>query len=359
MKKTVLYDKQQQAGAKMADFQGWQIPLQFTSVPDEYYAVRTAVGLFDVSFLGRIEVSGPDAAKLLHAVFSRNMSKMTESTASYGLICNESGNILDNGIVYHLKGDRHLLTTNAVNTDKIFKWLTKHAADDVQIIDKTHELAQLTLQGPQSLQLLEKLIGPAFKRLKQKAVKEMTLAETPVLVARTGYTGEHGYEFFLPSDRAEIVWDAVMSVGKDFNMLPCGFAARDILRLEMGYPQYGNEIDETRNPFEAGLEAYVDLKKDFIGKEALLKISTEGVKQKLIGFELSDKSTPKNGGIIFSENREIGVVTSSNQSPHVRKTIGLGYVASRYAKPGLEIEIEVKDREIASKIVELPFYRKK
>lgn len=359
MKQTVLYQKQLQANAKMTEFQGWQVPAQFFTVLDEYYAVRTAVGLFDLSFLGRIEVSGPGAADLLRTVFSRNMAKMTEAAASYGLICNETGNILDDGIVYHLKGDRHLLTTNAVNTDKIHKWLTKHATPNVQVIDKTQELAQLALQGPQSLLLLEKLIGPGFKRLKQKAIKEMVLADTPVLVSRTGYTGEHGYEFFVPADRAELVWDAIVSAGKAFSLLPCGLSVRDILRLEMGFPQYGNDIDETRNPFEAGLGAFVDLKKEFIGKEALLKISTEGVKQKLIGFELSDKSMPKIGGTILSENHEIGMVTSSNQSPHVRKTIGLGYVESRYAKPGLEIEVEVKDREIASKIVELPFYRKK
>jgi aminomethyltransferase len=359
MKQTVLHKKQLQANAKMFDFQGWKIPAQFTSVTDEYYAIRTAAGLFDVTYLGRIEVSGPGAATLLHTIFTRNMSKMTEGTTSYGLICNEAGNILDDGITYHLKGNRHVITTNAVNTDKILQWLTKHATSDVQIADNTQAIAQFALQGPQSLHILEKLLAPNFKRIKQKTIREVTIADTKVLVSRTGYTGEHGYELFVPADHAEAVWDAIMSAGKDFNILPCGFAARDILRLEMGYPLYGNEIDETRNPFEAGLGAFVDMKKYFIGKEALLKISAEGMKQKLIGFELSDKSAPKNGNTIFSENREIGVVTSSNQSPHVRKTIGLGYVESRYAKPGLEIEIEVKDREIASKIVDLPFYKKK
>lgn len=359
MKQTLLYQKQLQANAKMTDFQGWQIPLQYSNVQDEYYAVRTAAGLFDISYLGRIEVSGPGAATMLHNIFTRNMSKMAEGTASYGLICNESGHILDDGLTYRLANNRYLIATNAVNTEKILQWLRKHAANDAQITDATQTIAQISLQGPKSPGILEKLFAPNFKRFKQKTVREMTISDTIVIVSRTGYTGEHGYEFFVPADRAEVIWDAIMSAGSAAGILPCGFAIRDLLRLEMGYPLYGNEIDETRNPLEAGLGSFVDLKKDFIGKEALLKISAEGVKQKLIGFELTDKNVPKKGSAIFSDNREIGVVTSSGQSPHVRKTIGLGYVAGRYAKPGLEIEIEVKDREIAAKIVELPFYRKK
>jgi aminomethyltransferase len=359
MKQTVLYQKQLQAGAKMTDFQGWQVPLQYSNVQDEYYAVRTAAGLFDISYLGRIDVSGPGAADLLSGIVTKNMSKISEGMASYGLICNKSGYLLDDVLTYHPTGNHYLITTNAVNTEKILLWFRKQAAGDIQINDNTNTIAQLTLQGPQSPRILEKIVTANFKKLKRKHIRQMTISDTPVLVSRTGYTGEHGYELFMPADRAEVIWDAIMAAGSDAGVLPCGVAARDLLRLEMGYPLYGNDIDETHTPLEAGLGSFVDLKKDFIGKEALLKISTEGVKQKLIGFELTDKSAPKNGGIIFSENREIGVVTSSGQSPHVRKTIGLGYVAGRYAKPGLEIEIEVKDREIAAKIVALPFYKKK
>jgi aminomethyltransferase len=359
MKQTVLHQKQLQANAKMTDFQGWQVPLQYSNALDEYYAVRTAAGLFDISYLGRIEVSGPGADGLLQKVHTRNTARMAEGTAHYGLLCNESGFILDDGLLFRLSGDRYLLTTNAANTGKILHWLGKHASGDVTVTDATQTVAHLALQGPHSFRIFEKLAAPNFKKIKPGSVREIVLEGATVIVSRTGYTGEHGYEFFVPADRAGVVWDAIMNAGNDAGVLPCGFAARDLLRLEMGYPLYGNDIDETRTPLEAGLGSFVDLKKDFIGKEALVKVSTEGVKQKLIGFELTDKSAPKNGGIIFSENREIGVVTSSNQSPHVRKTIGLGYVLSRYAKPGLEIEVEVKDREIASKIVALPFYRKK
>jgi aminomethyltransferase len=359
MKQTVLHQKHLLLKNKMTEFQGWQIPLHYTDVQDEYYAVRTAAGLFDIGFLSKIEISGPSSADLLQKISPRNLSKIAEGASSYTLICTESGFILNDGIIFHLPDNRYLLTTNPVNTEKIILWLNKHAPDNVQISDITQTVAQFALQGPRSLHILEKLTAPNFKKLKPKGVREMTISDTPVIVSRTGYTGEHGYEFFMPPDRAEVVWEAILSAGSEAGILPCGFACRDALRLEMGYLLYGIDIDETRTPFEAGLISCIDFKKEFIGKDALQKLAVEGAKQKLVGFELFDKGIPKSGGSIFSENREIGMVTSGAQSPHVRKGFGLGYVASRYAQPGQEIEIEVKDREIAAKIVQLPFYRKK
>jgi aminomethyltransferase len=359
MKQTVLHQKQLQLKTKMSDFQGWQIPIQYSDVQDEYYSVRTAAGLFDIGFLSRVEISGPGSTDLLQKIFPRNLSKIAEGVASYTFICNESGFILNDGIIFHLPDNRFLLTTNPINSEKIIHWLNQHSPDNVQISDSTQTVAQFSLQGPRSLYVLEKLAAPNFKKLKQNGIREMTISNTTVIVSRTGFTGEHGYEFFIPLDRAEVVWEEILSAGSEVGILPCGFACRDTLRLEMGYLLYGNEINETRSPFEAGLESYIDFKKDFIGKDALLKISADKTKQKLVGFELFDKGVPNSGGSIFSENREIGTVTSGGQSPYVRKGFGLGYVASRYAQSGQEIEIEVKDREIAAKIVELPFYRRK
>jgi len=358
MKQTVLHQKHLELKAKMTDLQGWQIPLQYGEVQDEYYAVRSAAGLFDISYLGRIEVSGPGAVDLLQKIFTRNTTKIAEGKACYGLICNESGFILNDGLLSRLPGNRYLLSINAINAEKTLLWLKKPATGDVRITDNTQTIAQFALQGQQSPRILEKLAGPHFNKFKPRSVREMMISDTAVVVSRTGNTGEHGYEFFIPADRAEIVWDAIMNAGSDAGLLPCGLTCRDILRLEMGYLLYGNDIDEKRTPLEAGLGSFVDFKKDFIGKEALLKVKGEGVKQKLAGFVLLDKGVPKNGGSIFSENREIGVVTSGCHSPHVRKGIGLGYVISRYAQVGQEIEIEIKDREIAAKIVDLPFYRK-
>jgi aminomethyltransferase len=363
MKQTVLYQKHLQAKAKMTDFQGWQIPLQFSEVLDEYYAVRTAAGLFDISHLGRIEVGGANAPALLQNSITRNIAKMADGSAHYGLLCNPSGYILDDVLLFLLpagpSGRRYLLTTNAINTEKIMLWLKKNAGGDVQIADTSQAIAQFALQGPHSPQILEKLVGQHFKKIKPRTVRELPVLDTTALVSRTGYTGEHGYELFVPADRAAEVWDAVMAAGSDRGVLPCGLASRDMLRLEMAYVLYGNDIDETRTPLEAGLTSFVDFKKDFIGKDALLAIKEAGVKEKLAGFFLLDKGIPKNGGSIFSENREIGIVTSGGHSPHLRKGIGIGYVISRYAQSGQEIEIEVREKEIAAKITELPFYRKK
>jgi aminomethyltransferase len=359
MKQTVLHQKHLFCNAKMTDFQGWQTPLLYSDVQEEYYAVRTAAGLFDIGFLGRIEVTGNSATNLLQNICTRNMSKIAEGTSGYSLICNESGFILSDSIVFHLQTNRHLITINPITAEKIFLWLKKNATGDVQVNYATGTSAQLALQGPRSPRILEKMTGHTVKKFKPHTVREITIADTTVLVSRTGYTGEHGYEFIFNPDRAEVLWDALLAAGKDDGILPCGFACRDTLRLEMGYPLYGSDIDETRTPFEVGLSSSIDWKKEFIGKEALHNMTADGIKQKLVAFELLDKGIPKSGGSIFSENREIGVVTSGGQSPRIRKGFGLGYVATRYAQPGQEVEIEVRDREIAAKIVELPFYRKK
>ena len=363
MKQTVLYQIHLQLNAKMTEFQGWQMPLQYSSPAEEYQAVRAAAGLFDVGHLGRIELTGPGAQALLQKVFTRNVSRLLNGAAVYGLICNDAGFVLDDAMLFNMpagkNGSRYLLTTNAANTGKILTWLKKNAGQDVVLSDLTQTMAQLALQGPKATIVLEALAGAHFKKFKKGQVKELSLAETIVTVSRTGYTGEPGYELFVPSERAEALWNAVLEAGKEHGVLPCGMACRDMLRLDMGYLQYGSELDETRTPIEAGLTGFIDFKKDFIGKEALLKRKDEGPKEKLIGFELFDKGIPKSGGSIFSENREIGKVTSAGHSPHRRKVIGLGYVISRYFQAGQEIEIEMKDREIAARIVELPFYRKK
>jgi glycine cleavage system T protein (aminomethyltransferase) len=364
MMQTVLHRKHELLNAKMTDYQGWQIPLQFSDVQDEYHAVRASAGLFDISYLGRVEVSGTGAPKLLQNVLTWNLSKISEYSAHYGLICNDAGCILDDVFIHHLAsaktpGGRFLLSTNAANTDKVLDWLRHHASDDVQIEDRSQTTAHLSLQGPRSLHILETLPGLHFKKVKLRSIRDMSYTDTSVLVLRNGYTGEHGYELIIPADHAGALWDALLNAGSDEGLRPCGFASRDILRLEMGYLMYGYDIVETRTPIEAGLARFVDFNKEFIGKDALQRIKTEGPKQKLAAFVLLDKGIPKSGGSIFSENREIGVVTSGGQSPYLRKGIGLGYVTSRYSQPGQEIEIEIRDREIAAKIVDLPFYRKK
>ena len=359
MKQTVLHKKFLAAKIKMADFQGWETPLAFSDVPAEYNAARYAAGLFDISYLGRIEISGAGATAFLQKVLSRNTTKIAGGTAHSGLICNESGIILDNILIFHLSTSRYLLTTHAVSAEKILLWLKQHAGNDVRITDTTQSVAQFALQGPHSIPVIEKLAGAGFTKMKPKTVREITLLDTTILIARTGFTGGHGCELFVPADRAATVWDALISHGSGEGLLPCGLACRDTLRIEMGYLLFGNDIDETRSPFEAGLTTLLDFKKDFIGKEALLRQQSESLKQKLVGFVLLDKGVPKNGGSIFCDSREIGVVTSGAQSPHKLSGIGFGYVLTRYAQPGQVIEIEVRDKEITARIVDLPFLRRK
>ncbi len=361
MKHTVLHQKQLQLGASMTDFQGWQVPLSYTDPQDEYRAVREAAGLFDVGFLGRIEISGPNAVSLLQQLFTRNTEAMPERTAHYGFLCDEAGFVLDDALLFRLSdedGGRFLLTTNASNTEKIIRWLNRNSTPGVRIADQTASVAQLALQGPNAPRILERLQAHS-KKFKPRAVRELNLLEMPVLTSRTGYTGEQGYEFFVPSDRAELLWDSLLNAGKELGLLPCGMASRDVLRIEMGYLLYGSDVDEKRTPLEACGGSFVDFKKDFIGRASLLSVKTKGPAQTLAGFLLVDKNVPRSGSSIFSENREIGSVTSSALSPALHNSIGLGYVVSRYSQPGQEIEIEFRDRETAARIVELPFYRRK
>ena len=363
MRQTALHSIHLQRGAKMSEFQGWQLPAHFTDPAEEYHAVRTAAGLFDVGFLGRIEVSGPGAEALIQSVFTRDVARLTEGSAQYGILCNDSGSVVDTVLLFKLPperpGKRFLVTTNAVSRDTVLAWFSKLAGMNVRVADLTKDVAQFALQGPLVDAVLEALAGEHFKKIKQKKARSMKLADVPITLSRTGYTGERGYELFLPSEQAADFWNALLAAGKGFGLLPCGMTSRDMLRLEAGYVLYGNDVDETRTPLEARLMQFVDLKKEFLGRNALMDRKAEGAKETLIGFELLDKGIPKPGGTLFSENREIGIVTSGNHSPHRRKDIGLGYVTTRYAQPGQEIEIEVKDREIAAKIVELPFYRRK
>ncbi len=363
MKQTALHPFHSRYASKMTEFQGWQLPANFSDPSDEYHAVRTAAGLFDVGFLGRIEAAGAGAEALLQTLFTRNVTKLTEGSAQYGLLCNESGLIVDNVLLFRLipsqPGKRFLVTTNAVCTDKVLTWLKQRAGKDVQVTDLSGTLAQFALQGPRADAVLEALAGEHIKKIRQKQAKTMTLKDVTVTVSRTGFTGERGYELFLPAEKAEALWNALLEIGKGSGLVPCGMTCRDMVRIEAGYVMYGNDIDETRSPVEAGLMTVVDLSKDFLGRDAIVKRKTEGIKEKLVGFDLLDKGLPKSGAPIFSESREVGVATSSVHSPHRRKDIGLGYVTTRYSQPGQEIEIEVKDREIAAKIVELPFYKRK
>jgi aminomethyltransferase len=363
MNETTLTARHNARNARMAEFEGSIMPQQFSDPAEEHHAVRSAAGLFDVSHLGRIEISGDGADNLLQGLFSRNVEQLPHGMAAYGVFCTESGGILDAVLLARLPAQKNstgfLLTTSAPATAKVLTWLEGHAGSDAVIRDRTTELCQLALQGPHAEAVLEAVSGARHKKIRRRHIKEMAIGGIPVLVSRTGYTGEPGYELFVPADRAPGLWDSLLTAGSGFGLLPCGMTCRDILRIEAGYLRFGIDIDETRSPVEAGLMKVVDLSKEFIGKAAIIRRRDEGARETLVGFELFDKGIPRPGGTIFSESREIGAVTSGNHSYSRRKDVGFGYVVTRYALAGQEIEVEVKDREIAAKVIEMPFYRKK
>jgi aminomethyltransferase len=363
MKQTALFAMHAKQSAKMADVQGWNLPVQFSDPSEEHSAVRTAAGLFDVGFLGRTEVAGPGAERMLEALFSRNIAMIADGAAKFGLFCDEQGAILDATLVFRLPAGRSerkfLVTSSSAATDRLAAWFRQHADNDVQIMDRTADTGQLALQGPRAEVILHALAGTTFKKIKDKRLREMRIADTTVLVSRTGYTGERGYELFAPADRQAVLWESILTAGRDYALLPCGTACREMLRVEAGYVQNPADIGGGRTPLEAGLSAFIDLGKEFIGKAAIVTRKSEGIHEQLVGFDLLDKGIPRSGGIIFSESREIGTATSGVHSPYRRRDIGLGYVLTRYAQAGQEIEVEVKDREVAARIVELPFYCRK
>jgi aminomethyltransferase len=363
MKQTALMAVHTKQSVRMTEFQGWSLPAQFSDPSEEHHAVRTAAGLFDVGFLGRTEVAGPEAERLLQSLFTRDIEKLTDGSILFGLFCDEQGFAIDASLVFRLtagrNGRKFLITSSPGATEKLAAWLTRHAGNDVQIIDRTAETGQLALQGPLAEVILHVLAGASFKKVKDKRLREMRIVDTSVLVSRTGYTGERGYELIAPADRMPALWAAILATGAEYGLVPCGMVCRDILRLEAGYVQTGTDLSGSRTPLEAGLSPFVDLNKTFIGRDALAARKAEGVRERLIGFELFSKGIPRPGGTIFSESREIGVTTSGNHSPYRRRDIGLGYVLTRYAQPGQEIEVEVKDREVSAQIVDIPFYHRK
>jgi len=365
MKKTTIHQVHLPLKPKMIDFRGWQVPARFSDSTEEHQAVRRAAGLFDIGFLGRIEISGAGAAALLQSVFTRDVDNQPENSVRYGLLCAETGAILSDALLFRLpqlsgdKTTRFLLTVVPDTTELVLEHLARQAKSGEEITDRTGFTAHFSLQGPASTAIAERICAPHFKKLRSRQVKALPQADRSAIIARVGWTGEDGYELIVPAEDAPMLWNSILEKGRDAGVIPCGMECRDLLRLEAGYPLYGNDIDVKRTPFEAGLGAFVDLAKDFIGRDALQKLKESGVTERLAGFALPDRSIPKNGGSIFVESREIGMVTSAALSPSLRSGIGMGYILSRYAKPGQEVDVELKNGESAAKIVELPFHRKK
>jgi aminomethyltransferase len=357
--RTPLFEEHKRLGAHFIEFAGWEMPVRYASIIEEHNAVRNSAGLFDVSHLGRINVSGSDAMNFIQRLITNDASQLAKKQALYTLMCYESGTIIDDLLVYKLDDDHFMLIINASNRKKDFEWMKKKKEENIQLKDVSNELAMIALQGPNSEKIFQKLTDYDLSELKYFWADEMKLGGIKVMTSRTGYTGEDGFEIYSFTDKIERVWNKILQLGKSEGAVPVGLGARDTLRLEACYLLYGNDIDETTTPLEAPLSWAVKFDKGyFIGKERLLEQKEKGVKKKLIGFEMIDRGIPRSGYKIFVDNDEIGHVTSGTFSPTLKKNIGLGYIEVEYKEIGKEIKIQIRNNFCLARIVKIPFYRR-
>jgi aminomethyltransferase len=342
----------------MVEFAGWEMPVQYRGVIEEHLAVRSRAGLFDVSHMGEIEVRGPAAEVFCQRVSVNDISRMAVSQAQYNLLLNERGGAVDDVIFYRLEPNRFLICVNASNSEKDFLWLRSHAEHDVEIQNVSADYAQLALQGPLAQSILQALTPLQLRDLKPFRFAFADVASIGCLVARTGYTGEDGFELYCSPGAAERLWSSLLAAGAPQGLLPAGLGARDTLRLEKAYPLYGHELDDSTTPLEAGLQWVIKLGKGpFIGREVLLKQQETGIARKLAGLELLQPGIARSGYPILKHGKPIGRVTSGTRSPTLGKSIALGYVAVEESQLGNIIEVEIRARSVAAKIVPLPFHR--
>ena len=359
MKKTKLNPIHHDLGAKMVSFGGFEMPVSYSSIKEEHHCVREKVGVFDVSHMGEFFVEGPQALSLLQHACSNDISKLVPGKAQYNYFPNRQGGIVDDLIVYQLSSQKYLLVVNASNIDKDWDWLREVNQEfNAELTNASDSYALLAIQGPKAIEAIQSLTTYDLNSLAFYAHCTTEFAGVKeVIVATTGYTGSGGVEIYCKNEDVEAVWKAVFEAGEAFGIQPIGLAARDTLRLEMGYCLYGNEINDTSSPIEAGLGWVTRPATNFINADVIGQQKSEGVAQALVGFELTDRGIPRTGHEIVDEKgRIIGKVTSGTQSPSLNKAIGLGYIPETYAKEGSVFGIQIRNKVIAAKVVSLPFY---
>ena len=360
LKRTAFFDRHVQAGGKMVAFAGFEMPVQYAGIVEEHRCVRERVGVFDVSHMGEVEVSGTDALAFVQSITINDASKLTPGRVQYSAMCYPDGGIVDDLLVYRMP-DRFLLVINASNTAKDIAWMQENIRGDVHLADKSDATSLLAVQGPRSLETLRKLTSTDLGSLAYYHWMHATIAGVDMVLSRTGYTGELGYELYFPSDRAtgERIWDALLDAGKEFGISPIGLGARDTLRLEMGFCLYGNDIDGTTNPLEAGLGWITRPGKgNFVGRDAIRAMQEEGLKRKLVAFTVNDRAFPRHGYPISIGGVDTGHVTSGTFSPTLERGIGMGYVPADHAAVGSGIEVIIRNKPAPATIVSLPFVKK-
>lgn len=357
-KKTGLYDRHVSLGAKIVPFAGYHMPIQYSGIIDEHMTVRKHAGMFDVSHMGEFEVRGADAEKFLNKMTTNNVAQLEPGNIQYSAMLYDDGGVVDDLLVYRF--DDHFMTVvNASNLQKDYDWLAEHISGDVQLKNVSDETALLAIQGPNALKIVANLADVPVDDIAYYNFRLGKIAGFDSVISRTGYTGEDGFEIYMDTDVAARIWDAVMETGKPLGLKPIGLGARDSLRLEVAYCLYGNDIDKTTNPIEAGLGWIVKTKKKdgFIGKQPVLNIK-DALTRKLAGFVLSGKGIARHGCEVYFNDEKVGHVTSGGLSPVLNKVVGLAYINLPHNVPGTEIEIDVRGRRLSAEVVSVPFYKR-
>jgi aminomethyltransferase len=362
LKKTPLNARHRAAGARMVEYGGWDMPVEYSGIVDEHHAVRTRGGLFDVSHMGQIEIAGRDALAAVQHITTNDASRLAIGQAHYSALPTPEGTFVDDVLTYRLAGDHYLLVVNASNIVKDFNWIASHIGGfgDAAAVNTSSRYALIAVQGPIAREVLQPLTGINLGEIKYYWFTTGEVAGVRVTVSRTGYTGEDGYEIFVPPASAERVWDAVLSAGRPAGLIPAGLGARDTLRLEAAMRLYGNDIDDTTTVLEADLGWTIGWKKEsFIGADVLRRQKQEGVSRKLIGFEVLDRAIARHGHDVYVDGVKAGSVTSGTQTPHLKKSIGMAYLPIDRTAPGSAFEIDVRGRRVRAEVVPLPFYKRK
>jgi len=361
MKRTPLYEEHLRLNGKMVEFAGWEMPVQYSGVVAEHVAVRERVGLFDVSHMGEIWVTGADAEKALEQLTCNRVSALYDGKAQYSALLNDQGGVIDDIIVYRFSSDRYLLCVNASNADHDFEWLVSRNTTDAVITNASAEYGQIAVQGPKAIELLAPLVRSCdLTQVKSFHFVEAELLNTKVIIARTGYTGEDGVEIFVKAEKVADLWRLLLEHGESYGVIPCGLGARDSLRLEAALPLHGHELAPDVSALESGLGWIVKFDKgDFIGKAALQAEKTAGLKRGLVGFFVTDPGIVRENQPVFdAAGNQIGITTSGTKTPTIQKALGMALVHTSHTKEGSEIFIEVRGKKLRAEVVKKPFYKK-
>jgi aminomethyltransferase len=361
LRKTPLNARHRSANARMVPFAGWDMPVEYSGIAAEHMAVRTRAGLFDVSHMGEIEIAGKDALAAVQRISSNDASRLQVGQAHYSGLLTPGGTFLDDLLVYRMANSHFLLVVNASNIDKDYAWIAEQIkpAGQAAVIDSSSRYALISIQGPASREVLQPLTGVELAELRYYWFAHGEVANARVTVSRTGYTGEDGYEIFVPPNMADRVWQALLESGRSADVVPCGLGARDTLRLEAAMRLYGNDIDETTTALEADLGWIVGWEKsEFIGRDRLVDQKKQGVERKLVGVELTGPGIARHGYPVLRGGRRIGIVTSGTQTPFLKKAIAMAYVPADFSAPGTEVDVEIRGRTSAARVVPLPFYKR-